>query len=75
MDKLKLIECNGRKYDFEVELPNRCRYPEIPAKVRIKRINGEFKYVPREHTFWNGTSLTFDELQAIIDKLKELNSH
>ena len=74
MEKLKLIECNGKKYDFIVELPKRCRYPEIPIKVRIEKKFGEFRYIPRTHTFCSGASLTIDELQAIVNKLKELNS-
>lgn len=74
MEKLKVIEQDGKTIDFEVEAPSRFggRFPN--ATGRIMKVNGEFQFVPRGNNFLGGVKLTVEELEAIIGKLRELNS-
>ena len=74
MEKVKVIASNNKIIDCEVTTPKRfsdCNN----SSIRIQMIKGEFQFIPRGNNFMNSlTSLTIEELQAIIEKLKALNS-
>ena len=73
MEKLKITEQDGKRIDFEIETPERFVDFE-KATGRIEMKNGEFQFIPRGNNIFSETSLTIEELQAIITKLRELNS-
>jgi len=72
MEKLKIIEQDGKRIDIVIECPKRFSHLKN-ATGRIERIDGEFQFIPRGNNLFAGTRLSIDELSAIINKLKELN--
>ena len=74
MKKLRIFEEDGKEIDFVIECPKRFEQISVNASGRIRKINGEFQFVPRGNNWLKGTRLCVEELEAIITKLKELNS-
>lgn len=70
-----LKEMTKRKYIFVVDVPERIGHLNA-SKILIREKNGEFMYIPRAFTNplkYGSTSFTYEELEDIADKLRELN--
>lgn len=69
--KLKLTQINSLV--FSIQVPDRLNNL-VASCVTIEFRDGEYMYIPRKMTFLRDTRLTVDELEGIVEKLKELNN-
>lgn len=70
----KIIVYPIRQLDYKVSLPEGFEDRD-ETKIKIKKIRNQYVYFPRKYTFSNNTYLTYGELIAIANKLKELNKN
>ena len=65
------------KMDITLPLPKDPRihyaYRVSKAVARIELVGGLYHYIPRKHTFARGIILGVEELEVIVDTLKDLN--